>query len=236
VKLGAQPKKVAVLGVLTVVAGYFVLTGLFSGSGGPGPSPAPAPRRPVLEPAPMALPEAAQPVPRPERRTSARTTLQEFRPALRPKRGAERRDLSSIDPTLRLDLLVRLNGVKMDGGARSLFDFSAAPLPKDPEPKIIPAAKMFGPQPPPGFEEEGKPKAETPKPPIPLKFYGYVSQARQSAKRAFFLDGDGEILVASEGDVMKKRYRVVRVGVNSVVVEDVEQKHEQTLPLEAQTG
>ena len=72
-------------------------------------------------------------------------------------------------------------------------------------------------------------------PPIPLRFYGYTTQARQGAKRAFFLDGE-DILVASEGDVVKKRYRVVRIGVNSVLVEDLEFKQQQTLPLVAEAG
>jgi len=70
---------------------------------------------------------------------------------------------------------------------------------------------------------------------VPLKFYGYVSAPGQSVRRAFFLDGD-QILVGSEGDILKKRYRVVRIGVNSVVVEDLEFKAEQTLPLEPQSG
>lgn len=65
-------------------------------------------------------------------------------------------------------------------------------------------------------------------PPIPLKFYGFVSGA--PAKRAFFLDGD-DIVVAREGDVIKKRYKVMRIGVNSAVLEDEQFKSEQTLPL-----
>jgi hypothetical protein len=49
-------------------------------------------------------------------------------------------------------------------------------------------------------------------------------------KTAFFLDGD-EISVAAEGDTVKKRYRVVRIGVNSVLMEDTESKRQQSLPL-----
>jgi hypothetical protein len=68
-----------------------------------------------------------------------------------------------------------------------------------------------------------------------LKFFGYTTPFRQSNRRAFFMDGD-QILVASEGEILKKRYRVVRIGVNSVVMEDLEHKAEQTLPLEPQAG
>jgi hypothetical protein len=49
-------------------------------------------------------------------------------------------------------------------------------------------------------------------------------------RRAFFLVGD-DIFVAAEGDVVKRRYKVVRIGVNSAVVEDTQLKNTQTLPL-----
>jgi hypothetical protein len=38
--------------------------------------------------------------------------------------------------------------------------------------------------------------------------------------------------MAAEGDLVQKRYKIVRIGVNSAVVEDTEHKHQQTLPLE----
>ena len=43
-------------------------------------------------------------------------------------------------------------------------------------------------------------------------------------------EGD-EILTANEGEVIKHKYRIVRIGVNSVVVEDTDTKSQQTLPL-----
>jgi hypothetical protein len=50
-----------------------------------------------------------------------------------------------------------------------------------------------------------------------------------------FLDG-GDIVIAAEGDMIKKRFKIVRIGVNSAVVEDTELKsnNQQTLPLEAE--
>jgi hypothetical protein len=43
-------------------------------------------------------------------------------------------------------------------------------------------------------------------------------------------------VIAGEGDTIKKRYKIVRIGVNSAVVEDTEFKsnNQQTLPLEAE--
>ena len=37
-----------------------------------------------------------------------------------------------------------------------------------------------------------------------------------------------------EGDLVKNRYKIVRIGVNSVIVEDIQFKSQQTLPLEEQ--
>ena len=232
-KAGAEPKRLAILGGLLLLAGYLIYSNVFSGQPAGAPNSA-APRTQGLARTGVVA-EARGPVPRAEARASTESTLQEFRPSLKPKKGGEQPDLSSIDPTLRLDLLAKLEAVRVQGGSRSLFEFSAAPLPAAPEAKVVPGAKIqtvpLPPPPPKPAEAEAKPVA----PPIPLKFYGYSTPVRQGNKRAFFMDGD-QILVASEGEVLKKRYRVVRIGVNSVVMEDLEFKAEQTLPLEPQLG
>jgi hypothetical protein len=227
-KLGAEPKRLVILTVLVLLAGYFLYTG-FSSNGAPSA----VPSAPAAKPGVMikqTAPEVSGPVPRSDapKASASESSLQEFRPSLKPRKGVASGDLSSMDATLRLDLLARLQEVKSESGARSLFEFSAAPLPKTPEPKIIP--QPVAPQPP-APVQASKPTA----PPIPLKFFGFTTPFQQSVRRAFFLDGD-DILVASEGDVLKKRYRVVRIGVNSVVMEDLDYKSEQSLPLEPQVG
>lgn len=156
----------------------------------------------------------------------------EFKPSLKPKNV----DTASIDPTLRLDLLAKLKTVDAQGGTRSLFEISAAPpeeakaAVKEPE-KIVIAPKFVGPMP----EKRAEPAPEPKAPPIPLKFYGFVNKTKVGDKRAFFMDGE-EIVIAAEGDTIKKRYKIVRIGVNSAVVEDTEFKsnNQQTLPLEAE--
>ena len=233
-RLGAEPKKVAILAGLVALAGYFVYSNFAGGTGPPTAPPSPAPQ--ALVPRIQPVPEMGRPVPRPERpvaSSEARSRIQEYRPSLKPRKEGERPDLSAIDPTLRLDLLTKLQDARIEGADRSLFEFSAAPLPKKPEAKIIPVTPAGGA----AAAADAKPPepVKPPPPPIPLRFYGYTTQARQGAKRAFFLDGD-DILVASEGDVVKKRYRVVRIGVNSVLVEDLEFKHQQSLPLVAEAG
>ncbi len=237
-KFGAEPKKLAVLGALFLVLMYALYTNVIAPS---DDVPAGARRTSAARPSAAkdrlaaaqadALLTQTAPVARPRSRQRAGSglTAVEYRIGSRDRQQPS--DPMQADPTLRLDLLVQLHEVKLEGGARNLFQFGAAPLPKTPEPKIVPAAKpgVTGPAadaPPPG------PPPPPPPPPIPLKFYGYTSQvASASPKRAFFLDGD-DIIVAVEGEMIKKRYKVVRIGINSVVVEDTQFKHEQTLPLE----
>lgn len=234
-KLGAEPKKVIILGALTVLGGYLVVSNLLTSDEPPVRQSAPPA---AAKPAPAAQPQrgitAQAPPPniRRDRRQiggSVRSS-QEFRPTLK-RRPEDYVDPTTVDPTLRTDLLAKLDAIRVEGGSRSLFDFAQAPPPPKPkgppEPKIIP--KPFGPQPPPTEAA----KVEPPKPPptpIPLKFYGFISPVRTKVKRAFFLDGE-DIIVASEGELIKRRYKVVRIGINSVVMEDVEQKHQQTIPL-----
>ena len=51
-------------------------------------------------------------------------------------------------------------------------------------------------------------------------------------KGAFFLESDGNTFhIAAENELVQNRYKIVRIGVNSAVVEDTKDKHQQTLPL-----
>jgi hypothetical protein len=156
---------------------------------------------------------------------------------MRPPKGVEP---SSVDPTLHLNALAKLQEVKLEPTVRSLFEISATPPPTAAElkmaaepQKIKPAFVLYGPPPPPA----DPPKPPTPRAPaIPLKFYGFVNPARPDVKRAFFMDGE-EIVVAGEGDLIKKRYKILRIGVNSAEVEDTQFKGDntkQTLPLETE--
>ncbi|HVN05865.1 MAG TPA: hypothetical protein VMT86_15695 [Bryobacteraceae bacterium] len=233
--LGANRKKIEyyALGGLVLIGGYLFYTNVLSNSSGSGTGAALQPaaqQRPSLRPiiGGDLSPAAGSSV---SRRPAARLS-EEFRPSLRPKRPEDRADPATIDPTLRLDLLSKVQAVEMQGGSRNLFQFSTAPpppLPPEPKVKVKGGAQQLAAAhaPPPG---PPMPAAPPPPPPITLKYYGY-STAAGSSKRAFFLDGD-DILVATEGELVKKRYRVVRIGVNSVLVEDTQFKHEQSLPLQ----
>jgi hypothetical protein len=235
-KLGAEPKKVAILGVLVALAGYLFYSNLFSGGDA---APRPAPKTMVLDTGPAvtgARPAAKTPPPnirrasRPVRGAGA----EEFRPTLA-RRADDNTDYTTLDPTLKLDLLAKVQSVPPEGGTRSLFQFGAPAPPPKPvaeAPKIEVARKRFGPDPaPPPPPPPAKPP-EPPPPPITLKFFGYSKPRPDGKRNAFFLDGE-EVYVAAEGELVKKRYRVVRIDVNSVVMEDTEHKnHRQTLVLQ----
>jgi hypothetical protein len=229
VKVGAEPRKVAILAGLLAVAGYLY----FSGATSEEPPRAVPRTAPAVSPPPPDI-SRPRPVARPSSRTEAG---REFRPSLKRARPEDRPDPMTVDPTLRLDLLAKLQDVHAERIQRSLFDFSAPP-PKMPEPKVVPVKQVAETndkaEPPKPVEAEAKPAKPAP-PPIPLKFYGFISPVQSADKRAFFLDGE-EIFVAGEGDLIRKRYKVVRIGVSSAVVEDTEHNHQQTLPLVEQRG
>jgi hypothetical protein len=231
--LGANKRNLIALGALLVIlAGVFIYD---MSSGGSSSTPSTPAAGPFTEPAPLRAPAASpvslQRTPPVRRQT---TRVEDFRPTLKLKEGT---DVSKIDPTVKVDVLAKLRQAEMKGGTRSVFAFgSAPPPPVDPikveaakkaeeQAKIIAQKK----------EEDAKkgPPPPPPAPPIPLKFFGYST--RGSAKRAFFLDGD-DIDVAGENDIIKNRYKVIRIGVNSVVVEDEQSKNQQTLPLVAEVA
>ena len=222
--VGAEPKKLAILGGLLLAAGiaYFINRD-------------PAPVSATVTPKASTLNTGAvaplkQVAPRPSSRIGVRP-MEDFKPSLKLKEGT---DISKVDPTLRLDLLAKVNGVGLDMGTRgSVFDWGKAPPPPPPSVKIEPGkvAEIYGPMPPTPTPPPPPPQPTPPPPPIPLKFYGFSTKT--GAKRAFFLDGD-DIDVAGENEVIKNRYKVIRIGINSVEMEDLNYKHQQTLPLVAE--
>jgi hypothetical protein len=59
-------------------------------------------------------------------------------------------------------------------------------------------------------------------PPIPLKFFGFT---RMHGTRRIFLSKDEDVFIASEGDIVDRRYRIVRIAPSSVEVEDMLNSH-----------
>ena len=119
----------------------------------------------------------------------------------------------TLDPTLRFDLLKTSEDVMYKGSGRDIFR-SQAPPPVIP--KVVQPPVNTGPPPPP------------PPPPINLKLYGYAQRKNGEAKKIFLSSGE-DIFVAKEGDIVNRRYKILKINNNSVEVEDVLTNNRQTL-------
>jgi len=124
----------------------------------------------------------------------------------------------SLDPTLRYDWLKASEDTNYEGNGRNIF-LAQAEIPKPVAPAQTPeqieAAK--GPPPPP------------PPPPINLKFFGFASKPGE-AKKIFLSEGE-DVFIASEGDVVNRHYKVLRISPTSVEIEDVLNNNRQSIPL-----
>ncbi len=155
----------------------------------------------------------------------------DFRPSIKLPEGV---DVTRIDPRLRTDLLAKLQKVPLEGGSRSVFDWGQAPAPPPPPVVKIDPIKIAADN---KAREDKKLEelrtVKPPPPPIPLKFYGYANRLSGPARQGFFLDGD-EPQIKSENDVIRGKYKIIRIGINSAVVEDLSNHDQQTLPLVAE--
>lgn len=226
-KMGGTPKQYAWLGGLLVAAGvvYFVNR---------TPSVPATPTSPV-----RTLPSIARPgsiVPEsssgPKLATRSGRRVDDFRPSIKLPEGI---DVTKIDPTLKIDLLAKLQKVPLEGGARSVFDYGQAPVPPPPPVAAIKPDDIARKNAEEGLRkmQEAKKTEKPPPAPIPLKFYGYANRLSGPARQAFFLDGE-DIQIKAENDVIRNRYKIVRIGINSAVVEDLQDHNQQTLPLVAE--
>jgi hypothetical protein len=126
---------------------------------------------------------------------------------------------TNLDPTLHPEWMAATESMTYSGTGRNIFSLSSAPAvieqPKAPARpvKVVDA----GPPPPP------------PPPTIDLKFFGF-SSAKSGLKKAYLLRGE-DVFIAAEGDVVDRRYRVVKILPFSIQVEDLPYKNTQTLPL-----
>jgi hypothetical protein len=71
---------------------------------------------------------------------------------------------------------------------------------------------------------------DPPPPPIPLKYIGLVEPGSKK-KVAVLLSDQKEILHGREGDVVAGRYRIVKIGIESIDIEDMTVSNTQRIPL-----
>ncbi len=236
--LGAEPKKVAILAVLVVI----VLVALYMNSGSDSETPSPAPRA-------AAGPGAAGPTTaQAEKSTNARVRgggralASEFRPRLGSARPEDRVDQASIDPALRLDLLAKVQAIEPVAAGRNLFQFGAAPVttPIPPVPSNVPKIPVNQPPPQPVVPPQPAVTNNTPPPPPPpapltLKYFGYKLSKASGQKEAYLTDGE-DILRVEENQTLKQHYRVVKIALTSITIEDTQTRTTQTLTLQETQG
>ena len=147
--------------------------------------------------APNSRAQAAAPVP-----TSPRASV-------RPTKGGKKVYGENLDPTLKLDLLASAEQTIYEGNGRNIFVSHAEdiPTPKGPGVTDKPVQPQYVTPAPP------------PPPPIPLKFFGFASKPGEAKK--IFLQQNEDIFVAGEGEIVNRRYKVVRISPTSVEIQDM---------------
>ena len=134
-------------------------------------------------------------------------------------RSGEPRDTSVVD--VRLELLNRAAG-RVSSSDRNPFRFAQ---------RAQPAARRALPPPNVAPVFQGPP----PPPPIPLRFIGVIEASQRSGGRvAIFSDGRGAVMHGKEGEIVEGRYRVVRMGLDSVELTYADGRGRQTIRLSGQ--
>jgi hypothetical protein len=236
-KIGAEPRKVAALaGLLVLAAGIYFWNS--RDSNGPTASvKTAAPSKAAFKRAlqnPQGTEAEAGAMAKTASPTAAAEAARDFRPTMK-RKSDDAVNPEQFDPTLRTDLLEKLASVRIEQVQRSLFDFSTVAGPahaKLPDPRIeVQAQHMIGPELPP---PPPAPPVKPPPPPITLKFYGRALPLKGGVKRVFCLIND-EVKIPAEGDVLQRRYKIRRINPTSVLVEDLQSSNQQTLPIEEPT-
>ena len=203
-KVGTEDKKKVYIAAGLGAVMVILLVRFLWQNFGPSSSPEPVPAAPAVVSAPstVSVPAGGE--------APQENTL--------PHQAAKIGGLAALDPTLHPELMRQAESLQYTGHGRNIFSLTSVPtdIPK-PIASIRQAHVDTGPPPPP------------PPPPITLGFYGYAAE-KTGQKQVFLLHGD-DIFIASEGDIVDRRYRVVKIGPASIQVEDIPYHNTQTLPL-----
>lgn len=128
--------------------------------------------------------------------------------------------LSKLNPTLHPGIMAQAESIRYTGSGRNIFSMNSAP-----PAKIEP---VKGPVRPVQKHIAAGPSGPPPPPPINLQFFGY--EAHGSVRKAFLLQGTN-IYIASPGDIVAHRYKIVKILPFSIEITDLLYNHTQNLPL-----
>jgi hypothetical protein len=147
--------------------------------------------------------------------TAGPLTLPASRPAHHSSAPVKKeRPAQSLDPTLQLKLLAATEAIKYEGSGRNIFVSAAEdvkiPVPQGPGVTDKPGEKK---------EDVYHPPAQAAATPIPLKFFGFANRPGEP-KKVFLIKGD-DTFIAGEGEIVDRRYKVVKISPTSVDIQDV---------------
>jgi hypothetical protein len=148
-------------------------------------------------------------------------------PAQAPQRAAAPgRAAEAAGPVddVRLDLLTATGGDAATV-ARNPFRF---------QPRAEPAAPRRAVAPRPEFTAPPAPTGPPPPPPITLRFIGLIEAPPSTGRVALLSDGRGGLMSGREGDTVDGRYRMLRVGTDSIEMAYVDGRGRQTIRLSGQ--
>jgi len=126
-----------------------------------------------------------------------------------------------LDPTLELNLLKQSEEIKYAGNGRNIFMQGSVATIERPKAN--------------GTADHNQQQALfqhpqiQPPPPITLKFFGFANEPGEP-KRVFLSQGE-DVFIAGEGEIVNRRYRVLRINPNAVEMEDVIYNNRQSIPL-----
>jgi len=151
--------------------------------------------------------------------TQAATARAAVRAAARQTQGPT----SVTAPDVHLSALREDRPQPVEDPSRDLFRFK----PKPPPPRPVVQRPAFVPQP---VVIPSAPPGPPPLPPIAMRFIGLVEEQDRAQKIAILTDGRG-IYQGREGDIIEGRYRIVRIGVESVEMAYLDGRGRQTIRL-----
>jgi hypothetical protein len=208
---------VSIFAVLLLVFVVYAYNSFFGGSPNPAATAAPVVTAPVTRSSESREETGSTVIPA----GNARAGLSGAAPGVAAKRMAS--TSSSLDPTLDESAMLRTESLVYSGTGRNIFSAISAPAMEIPKnvPKARPGVVL--PVMPP------MPVGPPPPPPINLKYFGTAVRVN-GRRQAFLLQGE-DVYLASEGDIVARKYRIVTIGTNNIQVEDLVNKDTQTLPL-----
>jgi hypothetical protein len=128
--------------------------------------------------------------------------------------------LGGAVPRIGLDRLGRRPG-QLAPGDRDLFDYGAPPPTPVPPPTLAPVITLPTPEPLP---------TPTPPPPLTVKYMGSVDNGK-GIQVALFVTDRKEVLAGQVGETVMNRFRVMKIGYESVDVQQLGFDQVQRLPL-----